>query len=111
MSLWVHGNGLAIPHSTVLFTPKLGVDSKQRRHGASCCAIWLPSPSVEVPNDVRYSKTSYLRITLARSLNDCCHGYATMRYLSIVDIHVVVNNIKLSSFAMETQEWVPFSLR
>ena len=48
---------------------------------------------------------------VARSRNDCCHGYETMRYLSIVDIHVAVNNIKPSSFATETQEWVPFSLR
>jgi hypothetical protein len=49
--------------------------------------------------------------TVARSRNDCCYGYATMRYLSIVDIYVAVNNIKPSSFAMETQEWVPFPLR
>jgi hypothetical protein len=48
--------------------------------------------------------------TVARSRNDYCHGYATMHYLSIVDIFGAVNNIKPPSFAKETQEWVPFSL-
>ena len=46
------------------------------------------------------------------SQNHCCHGNATMCSICIaVDLHVVVvNNIKLLSFAMETQEWVPFTL-
>jgi hypothetical protein len=30
--------------------------------------------------------------------------------LWIVDIHVVVNNIKPVSIVVETQEWVPFAL-
>ena len=37
-SLGIHANGLAILYPAVLFTAKLGVDSKLWRHGASCCA-------------------------------------------------------------------------
>ena len=62
-----------------------------------------PSPSVEVPNDMNYSKTGYIRVTMWCVHVTTCHGYATMRSLSTVDLHVAINNIKPFSVAMETQ--------
>ena len=41
---------------------------------------------------------------MTRPRNHCCHGKATVRSLFIVvGVDVAVNNIKMLSFAMETQ--------
>jgi predicted metal-binding protein len=47
---------------------------------------------------------------VACSCNHCCYENATTHFLCIVDLHVAVNNMKLLTFAMETQEWAPFAL-
>jgi hypothetical protein len=48
--------------------------------------------------------------TVARSCNHCCYENATTHFLCIVDLHVAVNNMKLLTVTMETQEWAPFAL-
>jgi len=47
---------------------------------------------------------------MARSRNHCCHRISTMIFLSTVELHVSVNNIKPLSVAMEIQGWVKIAL-
>jgi hypothetical protein len=48
---------------------------------------------------------------VARSRNHCCHGNATISSTFIVvGVHVAVNDIKVFSFVMEMQQWIPFAL-
>ena len=48
--------------------------------------------------------------TVAHSCNHCCYENTTTHFLCIVDLHEAVNNIKLLTAAMETQEWAPYAL-
>jgi hypothetical protein len=73
---------------------------------ALCLYLLHPCNYQSVHMDVRHFTCNVT--CLARSRNYSCHVKATVRSPYI--LHVAVRDMKLSSVAMEAQEWVPFAL-
>lgn len=47
---------------------------------------------------------------MTRLLGHCCYSIATVLSLSVVGLRVALGSINPFNVAMDTQEWVPFTL-